>query len=239
MLLLADRGAFSYPAFSAAVETGAQLLWRVKSDTDLSMLGEVPYGSYQSEVRPGIRHDKVGPGARFPAHVIEYTVTTPGKEASVFRLVTTLLDPAGGTAAELARAYAGRWEIEGCLDEPRTHERGAGLVLRSKTPSGVIQEIYGYLCVHYALRSLVGEAPEEFDEDPLRFSFICTLRAARRSLAGQPAFPPELLTAALVVLCPEVMSELLPPRRDRSLPRQVKRKMTRWLVKKVPKTGSK
>lgn len=190
MLLLADRGFFNYPAFAAGVETGAQLLWRVKANTNLPVLRELPDGSYLSEVRPGSHHGRVGPGQHFPVRVIEYTVSTPGKEPSGFRLVTTILDPGRAAALELARAYARRWEIEGCFDELKTHERGAGLVLRSKTPSGVLQEVYGYLCVHYALRALIGDIAQEFDEDPLRLSFICTLRAARRSLAGRPAFSP-------------------------------------------------
>ena len=46
-----------------------------------------------------------------------------------------------------------RWEIETAFDELKTHQRGPGVVLRSKTPDGVIQEVYGHLCVHYAIRS--------------------------------------------------------------------------------------
>lgn len=72
----------------------------------------------------------------------------------------------------------------------KTHQRGASVVLRSKTPEGVLQEIYGYLCVHYALRSLIGALAHDLDEDPLRISFTRTLRAARRSLAARPAFSP-------------------------------------------------
>lgn len=143
MLLLADRGFFNYPAFAAGVETGAQLLWRVKANTNLPVLRELPDGSYLSEVRPGSHHGRVGPGPHFPVRVIEYTVSTPGKEPTVFRLVTTILDPGQAAALELARAYARRWEIEGCFDELKTHERGAGLVLRSKTPSGCCRKSTG------------------------------------------------------------------------------------------------
>ena len=52
------------------------------------------------------------------------------------------------------------------------------------------QELYGYLCVHYAIRSLIGTVAQHFEEDPLRFSFTRTLRAAQWPLAGRPAFSP-------------------------------------------------
>lgn len=108
-------------------------------------------------------------------------------------------------------------------------------MLRSKTPDGVLQEIYGHLCVHYAIRSLIGGIADDFDEDPLRFSFARTLRAARRSLAARPAFSPQRLAETFTVFCREILHELLPPRRQRSNPRVVKRKMSNWPLKRIPK----
>lgn len=188
MLAIADRGFFSYEAFKESAATGAQLLWRMKGNAVLPVHEELPDGSYLSAVYEGTkaRRHNTDP---IPVRVIEYTVTT-GKEKEAFRLVTTILDPAGAPAGELAEAYAQRWEIELCFKELKTHQRGPSLVLRSKTPEGVLQEIYGYLCVHYALRALIGEVARDLDEDPLRISFTRTLRAARRSLAARPAFSP-------------------------------------------------
>jgi len=50
------------------------------------------------------------------------------------RLLTTILDPGAAAAEELAVLYHERWEIEGALDELKTHLRGAQFVLRRKTP---------------------------------------------------------------------------------------------------------
>ena len=186
MLLMADRGFFSYRSFKDSAATGAQLLWRVRGNMVLPVLEELEDGSYLSAVYEGTkqRRNKVDP---VPVRVVEYAVSN-GAEASEFRLLTTLLDPGGVSAQELAEAYAKRWEIELCFKEMKTHQRGPSVVLRSKTPEGVLQEIYGYLCTHYALRTLIGEVALEFGEDPLRVSFTRTLRAARRSMAGQPGF---------------------------------------------------
>jgi hypothetical protein len=107
--------------------------------------------------------------------------------------VTSLLDPAQAPAAALAALYRERWEIEGTFDEFKTHLRGAGLVLRSKTPELVRQEAYGFLLTHYALRALMHEAALAAPapgRDPDTVSFTHTARVARRTLPRFAAIPP-------------------------------------------------
>ena len=188
MLAMADRGFFSYTAWKDSAATGAALLWRMKANSVLPVAEEFEDGSYLSAVYPSTK-DRRQDTNGIPVRVIEYEVTT-GEEVSKFLLITTILDPAAAPSKDLAGLYARRWEIESSFDELKTHQRGPDIVLRSKTPDGVLQEIYGYLCAHYAIRSLIGAVAAEFDEDPLQFSFTRTLRAARRSLAGRPAFSP-------------------------------------------------
>jgi hypothetical protein len=76
------------------------------------------------------------------------------------------------------------------LDELKTHQRGARVVLRSKLPEGVLQELYGMLCVHVAIRWLMHTVALDVDEDPDRLSFIHALRVARRTTASHPGFSP-------------------------------------------------
>jgi hypothetical protein len=83
-----------------------------------------------------------------------------------YRLVTTILDPSRAPAAELAALYAQRWEQETALEELKTHQRGPGVVLRSKTPAMVEQEVWAHLLVHYAIRKLMHQAAREQDLDP-------------------------------------------------------------------------
>ncbi len=63
-------------------------------------------------------------------------------------------------------------------------------MLRSKSPDLVLQEIWGHLCCHYAIRTLMTDAARHAGHDPDRVSFIAALRIARRSIAQRGAFPP-------------------------------------------------
>ena len=190
MLCTADRGFYSFERFQRARETGAQLLWRVRSNAALPREQPLPDGSYMSTVYAYSDRRSHSDGTR--VRVVEYRIGDPGLTDSEqrYRLVTTILDPEQAPAAELAALYRERWEIEGALDELKSHQRGPRVVLRSKHPDGVYQEAYGYLCTHYAVRRLMHDAALQADIDPDRLSFIRGLRAARRSTRTQPGFSP-------------------------------------------------
>jgi hypothetical protein len=71
--------------------------------------------------------------------IISYRVSDArlGEPGTVYRLVTTLLNPRVAPARTLLALYHERWEIELVIDEIKTHERAQRKVLRSKTPEGV------------------------------------------------------------------------------------------------------
>lgn len=122
--------------------------------------------------------------------VIDYTIDDGRDNPTSYRLFTTLLDPDEVNAVDLAAAYTQRWEIELALDELKTHQRGPRTVLRSKSPDLVLQEIWGHLCCHYAIRSLMTEAATHSGHDPDRVSFVAALRITRQSIAHQGDFSP-------------------------------------------------
>ena len=121
--------------------------------------------------------------------VIEYTLDqAPGAE--IYRLVSTIVDPAQAPALELAALYHDRWEIETALDELKTHLRGSKIVLRSKTPDLVRQEFWGLMMTHFAVRGLMHEAALQEKDDPDRLSFLHTIRVVRRKVPQFAAIPP-------------------------------------------------
>ena len=188
MLLLADRGFCGYPLWERAQATGADLLWRAKSNMKPAYLETLDDGSWLAELTPG------GNAARtaepLPVRVIDYRIDDGRDNDETYRLFTTILDPDDVTAADLAATYAQRWEIETTFDELKTHQRGPRTVLRSKSPDLVLQEIWGHLCCHYAIRTLMFEAAHEANVDPDRVSFVAAIRIARRTISTARDFPP-------------------------------------------------
>jgi len=189
MLCLADRGFFSYDLWKLCTATEADLLWRVKRNLRLPVLKRLADGSYLSKVYPNEkarRHDTGGVLVR----AIEYKLKgIPGTEP-LYRLITTILDPAAAPATELAALYHDRWEIETAFDELKTHLRGRQIVLRSKTPELVKQEFIGLMLAHFAIRGLMHEAALQAKEDPDNLSYVHAVHVVRRKIAQSLAFFP-------------------------------------------------
>ena len=191
MLLLADRGFIGFALWRAAQETGAELVWRAKANQVLPVDRQLADGSYLSRIYAATDRRKRDP---IVVRVVEYTLgTDPGRPAkpAPYRLVTTILDPDQAPAVELAALYHQRWEFETALDELKVHQRGPGMVLRSRSPELVTQEVWGMLLVHHAIRALMHQAALDGEVDPDRLSFIRALRVVRRQTAsGRAALSP-------------------------------------------------
>jgi transposase IS4-like protein/DDE family transposase len=188
MLLLADRGFCGFPLWSRAVATGADLLWRAMPNMKPRHVETLADGTWLAELRPS---GNAGRNADpLVIRVIDYQIDDGRPNDATYRLFTTILDPDVASATDLAVAYAQRWEIEGAFDELKTHQRGPRTVLRSKSPDLVLQEIWGHLCCHFAIRTLMWEAADHAGVDPDRVSFVAALRIARRSITAARDFSP-------------------------------------------------
>ncbi len=182
MLLLADRGFCGFPLWQKAAATGADLLWRAKANMKPRLIETLADGSWLAELRPSGNAGRHADG--LVIRVIDYQIDDGRPNDETYRLFTTIVDPDDASAVDLAVAYAQRWEIETAFDELKTHQRGPRTVLRSKSPDLVLQEIWGHLCCHFAIRTLMWEAADHAQVDPDRVSFVAALRIARRSILG-------------------------------------------------------
>src|SRR3954466_2663368 len=231
MLLLWDRNFLSYQTVAEVRRRGAHLLARIKSNLIFEPIRVLDDGSYLAKLyrSPADRQkDRKGIVVR----IIEYTFDDPGRPGSgePHRLLTTLLDEAPDPAETLIVLYHERWEEELTIDELKTHQRERP-VLRSQTPGGVVQELYGLLLGHYVIRVLMQEAAAANGIDPQRLSFTGTLRILRCRLPECPASR-RGLRRWYRDLVAEVAEEVLEERRDRINPRVIKRKMSNWRKKR-------
>jgi hypothetical protein len=204
-LLIADRNFYNWNDWCMAADTGAALLWRVKSPwVRLPVLQVLPDGSWRSVlIMPKLNTE----GARQPVleaarrgqdldpaqaryvRAIQYQIPNRAGKDETVTLITTITSPAQAPAAALAQAYHQRWEHETGNAQLKTCLRGPGRVLRSGSPDLIRQEIYGYLLTHYAISALTCTAATAAGIDPDRVKFRRTVRIVRRRVAD-PAFSP-------------------------------------------------
>lgn len=186
MLCLADRHYLGYDFLKLALATEADVLWRASSVFKLRPEKYLPDGSYLTTIYKTAT-DRKHKTNGIQVRVFRYQVKG---FRDTYRLVTSILDPAEATAAELAALYHERWEIEIAFGELKTRLIGRDVILRSQKPELVKQEFYGFLLGYFAVRGIMHEAAIQADEDPDRLSFLHAVRVIQRRLPSFAAFPP-------------------------------------------------
>ena len=232
-LLLWDSGFYSHKLLAEAMERGIQVLGPVPAGVVLRPIQRLSDGSYLAKTYPtqyARQKDRDGRLLR----IIEYTFDDPNRpgHGERHRLVTTLLDEKECPARELICLYHQRWEIEIANDELKTHQLARLVDLRSRTPGGVRQEIYGILLAYNAVRGLMHEAALAEQIDPRRLSFLDSLRIIRDTVVDLRNAPSEQLPILYQGMLKLIGQGRLPPRDGRINPRVIKRKMSKWLKKR-------
>ena len=238
MLVLVDRGLYSYNFVEAVRERGAHVLARISSCVKPEPIRTLGDGSVLSRIRPNKgrkgRPKRRSPGAHQLVRVISYTMRDPTQPGygETYRVVTTLLDETKAPALEVARCYHERWEIELVIDEIDEHQRISGRPLRSKTPVGVMQEMYALLIAHYTVRALMHEAAVRTGEDPDRLSFVGALRVVQDFIPHFQIASRRSTAWLYEQMLEEISRERLPARTGRACPRVIRRKMSKWPLKR-------
>jgi hypothetical protein len=236
MLVMADAGLISGGRLEHAREQQAHVLGALEAGawehpkihrrlSDGSVLVWVPASRrVQYPMRKGMW-----------VRIISYDVTDErlGEVGKGYRLVTTLLNPRVAPARTLIACYHERWEIELVIDEIKTHERVQRKVLRSKTPEGVRQELYGIFLAHYAVRKQMAQAAMEAELDPDRLSFTQGLFHLTEMIDLALTLEPKGATEPLLKrLRYKMVSDVLPMRRLRVNRREVKQVYNKYKPKK-------
>lgn len=159
----------------------------------------------------------------------------------VIRIITNLFDTEQLPADLLAQEYHQRWEAENTIDEVKTHLNGRKPPIRSLHPREVLQELYGWLLGHWAVRCLMFQAATIAGISPLRLSFTASLKVIRRAIPSFQLAQPHEYPVFFQELFQEILSERLPLRENRSNPRVVKKTVSKFPAKKPEhrRTGGK
>jgi hypothetical protein len=224
MLVLADRGVVSAEQWHRFTATGAHLLWRASKTVATKVEEHLDDGSYLASVRSSRKGQR---RLQVRVRVVEYMIEG---SSEIYRLITSLLDPASAPAIELARMYHERWEIEGTFDELKTHQRGPRAVLRSKSPDAVRQEFWGHMILHGIVRKLAHKASRAVPgHDPDSISFVSGLQVIRRSATSGTGRSAGLLHRAMQHAVDELAeSRRRVVRRCRRYPRVVGHQQPRY-----------
>jgi hypothetical protein len=234
-LVLWDRGFYGYSSLLQAQRRGVHVVGRVADHVVFEVVRTLGDGSFLATIYP-TRSDRRRHSNGLIVRVIEYTFDDPHRpgHGQRHRLVTTLLDANAHSATELVVLYHQRWEIEIGNDELKTHQLNRLVDLRSRTPCGVLQELYGILLAYNAVRYFMHEAALSVDIDPRRLSFIHAVRVLRETAPLMRAAATEHLPFLCAAMIQHIAQGRLPPRDNRINPRVVKKKMSNF-AKKRPK----
>ncbi|WP_268926238.1 transposase [Micromonospora rubida] len=197
------------PTFSCAAKSGRRLPVRGRHDD----------GSHQSQLGP------------LTVRVIdaEITIIANGvRQTGHYRLITTLLDHHRYPAGQLIALYHQRWEIETAYLELKSTILD-GRVLRSRTPTGIEQEIYALLITYQVLRTAMVDATDSIaGTDPDRASFTIALNTARDQIVQAASVIAGTTIDLVGVIGRQVLAGLMPNRRVRTKARIVKRAISKY-----------
>lgn len=150
-------GLHSSAMVQATLKQKCDYLGRVPKNVKFQVEKVLEDGSYLSWIAPDGKSKKKG-GTKIRVRVIEYTIdpdTDCDSEPQIYRLITSLTDTALFPALLLATEDHRRWEVENTIDELRVHLLRRKTLIRSLNPREVVQEVYGWLLGHWAVRYLM------------------------------------------------------------------------------------
>jgi hypothetical protein len=154
-------------------------------------------------------------------------------------LLTSLVDDKRYPAAEVRALYHERWEIELGFGEIKTDMLERLETIRSKSPAGVAQEMWGLLLAYNLVRLEIERVAAELDVPPIRISFLAALREVVEQWHFAAIVSPGTVPMRLSTTTDRLRQFLLPPRRpNRVFPRAVKIKMSNYNRKLPTKSSS-
>lgn len=235
---LIDRGFLAYTKLYNFHHSGTSRHWlsRAKSTTVVRNLRRLPDNTCIGELTLSRKDRKANPHLPevMEVRVVEYQMPGFTKQ----RLLTSLLDFTLYPAKELIALYHERWEIELGFREKKVSMLERREALRSKTVAGTKQEIWGLGIAYNLVRLLMAEVAKTKGVSPVRISFRNALILIKDFAVVARYASPQMLPQLLTFLRTDIRGFVLPTRKRRFNPREVKIKMSNYPRKATPRCAS-
>lgn len=226
-LTIFDRAYFAASFLLDWQDAGHQRHWLMRAKTPLRYEVVQALGPHDWLVRMPISQQARKQRPQLPqwwqARLIESRVG--GKPR---RFLTSLLDAKRWPARRVAQHYVQRWEIELGFREIKQGLLQKAPVLRSKQPELIEQELWGLFIAYDLIRQEMRQMATELRVAPQRLSFQWLALAITSALQHWALQTPGALPKQLAWLRAQADAFVLPPRRARSCPRQVKARRPRY-----------
>jgi hypothetical protein len=128
------------------------------------------------------------------------------------------LDPEAFARAELVDLYHRRWQIETIY---REWKHGLDIQnLRSRTPSGVVKEVYAHLLLSNLVRWVMTEATQDTELCAVDLSYVSALNHVKNALFQMMRADARRISIIYAHLLQDVRSTRIRKRPGRSYPRR-------------------
>ncbi len=228
-LCIVDRNFFSADVLIPLARERASRHWLTRAKKSLKWIVLERLGKndfrVQMKVSPQARRKDPSLPERWEVRAIRYQY----RGFQPQWLLTSLLDAETYPAAEIVTLYHERWEIELGYDEIKTEMLDREEAIRSQSPRGIEQELWGILLAFNLVRLEMERIAAEAGLEPTRISFITALHLICDEWVWSASASPGAIPGHLRNLRAKIQRFILPPRRsERRYPRAVKIKMSSY-----------
>lgn len=237
-VVLVDRNFLAAHQLTGIVRSGRNRHWVTRAKTQMQLRRVRRLGPNDTVVEIELSDQTRRAYPDLPEPWLVRAIQYQRKGFRPSTLLTSLLDPVAYPANEIVTLYHDRWELEIGYDEVKTHMLEREETIRSRTPAGVRQEIWGIGLAYNLVRLEMERAADEAGVEPTRISFVNALALVRYTwlISSTPPLAPGKIPSRLADLRRQLKLLVIPERRARSYPRAVKIKMSAYNRK--PPTGN-
>lgn len=237
-LVLLDREYLDASVLIGLATTNRHWMTPAKSNTTWREIKQL--GKDDRLVEMEVRHEARSKNPNLPTHFDVRAIRYQRKGYPPRTLLTSLLDPVKYPAEELRRLYHERWEIELGFGELKTDMLQRLEAIRSRSPDGVTQELWGLLLAYNLIRLEMERVADETGVAPTRISFVAAMRLVVDEWSwSTTSTTPGAIPRHLTDMRDKIRVFVLPERRtERVHPRAVKLKMSNYDRKRPTKSSS-